>query len=314
MAEVVQGRRLWEYFAGIEEEDIVYAGSCDDDDTILEEEVSVLEEEVDADLEDLDTELDQLDIEPEEMEETDSEDNSIRVATGGTRIQIIDDPDHEDGCTYKVLGRSKRADETVWMSEVVVFLNELQNKVIHVIPDKYLPVLTAHKRGDNTFRAHPNYRGEGPWKDWALVDWGTVEGTLPCHIWCFVSLLRMPIGKQRIEHGGITLKNGVYAVVEVAQYDTNMTEQTKSDLFTPLLLDTKGIDSDGDVVGRRFYLADTSAIVGPCCVIPDIGGPRNAYFQVKNRSQWAKEFISWLKQPHKDDGMEYSDEDSAEEE
>jgi hypothetical protein len=306
MAEVVEGRRVWEYFDGIAEEDIVDASIREDDDTIVEE-------EEDADLDDLETELDQLDVEPEDEEEQDLEDNPLRVYTGGTRIKIINDPDHDDGCTYKVLGRSKRADETVWMSEVVVFLNELQNKVIDHIPDVYLPVLTAHKRGDNMFRAHPNYRGEGPWKDWALVDWGPGEGTLPCHIWCFVSLSQMPIGKQKIQHGGITLKDGVYAVVEVAQYDTNTQEQTQSDLFTPLFLDTNGIDSDGDVVGRRFYLADTSAIVGPCCVIPDIGGQSNAYFQVKNRSEWSKEFISWLKQPHKADGMEYSDEDSADE-
>jgi hypothetical protein len=303
MAEVDQGRRLWEYFDGIEEEDVVDAGACHDD--------TILEEDEDIDLEDLETELDQLDVEPEE-EETDSEDTSLNVATGGTRIRIVDDPDHEDGCTYKVLGRSKSAEDTVWMSEVVVFLNELQKKVSDFIPDQYLRVLTDHTRGDNIFRAHPNYRGQGPWKDWALVDWGT-EGTLPSHIWCFVDLSQMPIGKQRLEYGGITLKDGVYAVVEVAQYDTDPTEQTKSDLFTPLLLDTKGIDTDGDVVGRRFYLADTSAIVGPCCVIPDIGGASNAYFQVKNRSQWSKEFISWLKQPHRDDEMEFSDEDSTEE-
>ena len=313
MAEVVEGRRLWEYFAGIAEEDIIDAGACDDDDTISDEEHDADLEEHDADLEDLEAELHHLDVESEDEEEPDLEDNPLRVATGGTRIKIIDDPDHEDGCTYKILGRSKRADETVWMSEVVVFLNELQKKVIDYIPDLYLPVLTAHKRGDNMFRAHPNFRGLGPWKDWALVDWGPSEGTLPCHIWCFVSVLQMPIGKQKIQHGGITLKDGVFAVVEVAQYDTNATEQTKSDLFTPLLLETKGIDSDGDVVGRRFFLADTSAIVGPCCVIPDIGGARNAYFQVKNWSQWSKEFISWLKQPHKADGMEYSDEDSADE-
>ena len=106
MAEVVEGRRLWEYFAGIAEEDIIDAGACDDDDTILEE-------EQDADLDDLETELDQLDVETEDEEEQDLEDNPLRVDTGGTRIKIIDDPDHDDGCTYKVLGRSKHADEMV---------------------------------------------------------------------------------------------------------------------------------------------------------------------------------------------------------
>ena len=51
------------------------------------------------------------------------------------------------------------------------------------------------------------------------------------------------------------------------------------------------------------------SIVGPCIVVPDIGGPPNGYFQVKSRSKWAKEFEDWLKQPHQDDVMVQSDED-----
>ena len=72
---------------------------------------------------------------------------------------------------------------------------------------------------------------------------------------------------------------------------------------------TEGLDEDGEVIGRSFFLSDTDAIVAPCCVVPDIGGQTNAYFQVKNRNQWAKEFIDWLEQPHRDDHMDWSDED-----
>ena len=39
-------------------------------------------------------------------------------------------------------------------------------------------------------------------------------------------------------------------------------------------------------------------------MVPDIGGPRNAFFKVKPRSQWKEEFVTWLKQRHKDDKME----------
>ena len=86
----------------------------------------------------------------------------------------------------------------------------------------------------------------------------------------------------------------------------------KSDLFVPLDLEVQGIDEDGDVTGRRFYLANTEAIVGPCCVVPDIGGPKNRYFQVKNRSEWIKSFELWLKQEHIHDQMQYDEEDDEE--
>jgi hypothetical protein len=161
------------------------------------------------------------------------------------------------------------------------------------------------------FRGHPNHRGNGPWKDWAIIDWGG-EGQLPSHIWCFVDLSGLPSGKSTIAHGGIDLRDGVYAVVEVAQYDEDVEEQIKSDLFTPLLVEVVGIAVDGEVC-RKFYLANTDAIVGPCCVIPDIGGRKNAYFQAKSRTEWPKEFVSWLLQPHEHDTMEFADDELDEE-
>ena len=112
-----------------------------------------------------------------------------------------------------------------------------------------------------------------------------------------------------LQFGGITLQDDVYAVVEVANYNLDIEEATKSDLFTPLVLEVEGFDSEGDVLGRKFYLANTDAFVGPCCVIPDIGGDPNAYFQVKPRRDWTKEFIQWLEAPHADDVMQHSDEE-----
>lgn len=303
MAEVDHHKRLWEYFDGIETDDIIV---CDDDDT------SIGEEEEEEDMEGEVPELDATVGNGLAADDSNS-DEELEIATGGTRIRILADADHEDGCTFRLLGRSKRREETIWMQEVVTFLFGLQNLVINHIPDLHMKVMTAHKRGTDVFRGHPNFRGEGPWKDWAIVDWGRKEGELPSHIWCFVSLSQMPKGRNKLNYGGIDLVDGVYAVVEVAQYDTDAANIAKSDLFTPLLLEIEGYDEDGDVSGRKFYLANTDAIVGTCCVIPDQGGPKNAYFQVKNRAAWSAEFVTWLKSPHKDDGMEYSDEDSDEE-
>ena len=199
---------------------------------------------------------------------------------------------------------------TVWVEEIVDLLNNLQNLVAQHTPEPFLPIMTQHQRGATRFYGHPNFRSSGPWKDWVLVDWGHGHGVLPCHIWCFVGLSGMPIGRERLQFGGIWLEDGVYAVVEVAEYNMDEDEATKSDLFTPLLLDVE-MDAEDEVVGRRFYLANTEAFVGPCCVVPNTGGPKNAYFQVKPRASWAEEFILWLESPHKDDDAEYSDEEES---
>ena len=73
----------------------------------------------------------------------------------------------------------------------------------------------------------------------------------------------------------------------------------------------EGFDDDGDVVGRTFYLANTEAFIAPCCVIPNIGGRENAYFQVKARTEWSKMFVEWLKAPHEQDVAEYTDEEES---
>jgi hypothetical protein len=247
----------------------------------------------------------------EAASESDPEAAPIETRTGGTRIEVYEDEDMDDEPSFQILGRGAGAStKTKWSSELVVFLNELQNLIVDNTGNKKLLIFTEHKRGDVMFRGHPKFR-DRPWNDWAIMDWGDY-GRLPCHIWCFVTLNQMPIGTQKLQFGGIDLKDGVFAVVESSTYDADMARA--SDLFTPLTLDVDGIDAEGDVTGRAFYLADVESIVGPCVVVPDVGGPKHSYFQVKARREWAKEFVSWLEQPHQDDEMVWSDEEDEEKE
>lgn len=229
------------------------------------------------------------------------------TSTGGTRIKIFEDPDQDGKPTFKYLSRSETIHGGVWLQEIVDWLNELQNLVLPFMPNTHLPVLTQHTREGQMFYGHPNFRSSGPWKDWVLIDWGPGYGVLPSHIWCFIELENMPIGNQKVEYGGITLTDGIFAVVEVASYVEEKQAAAMSDLFTPLEVEVQGMDSDGDVTARKFYLANTDAFVGPCCVIPDIGGNKNAYFQVKRRQEWSNLFVQWLRAPHEHDVMVDSD-------
>jgi hypothetical protein len=238
------------------------------------------------------------DSEEEEMSGTEEEngEEGPEIKTGEARIQVYED---EEGlASFKLLSRSKYADNTSWNTYLVQFLVALQAKVSEHLVEDSLPIYTCHKRGDQIFRGHPNFRGNGAWKDWVLVDWGTGERELPCHIWCFVVLKNLPQGRNGIEHGGIKLReDGVYAVVECCTLETDEEELGRSELMYPIHK-TVDLDEDGYVTNRSFFLANTEAFVGPCCVIADLGGPSNRYFAVKPRPEWAPEFARWLDLPH----------------
>ena len=305
MEEIVTDRCVWEYFQGAIDADVaeILDAAMDAADAV--------DPPLDITMEDVVDDLDALSAD-QDGNDTDLEENDLVVLTGGTRIKVyeeVDDATNQVTAMFEMLSRSSTQQDTVWSQEVVDFLNGLQNLVIGHIPELCLPIMTQHRRGSQTFYGHPNFRSSGPWKDWALVDWGTGWGILPSHIWCFIELRNMPKGNQKLEYGGITLQDGVYAVVEVAEYVEDEDAAAQSDLFIPLNLEVKAIDEDGDVEGRQFYLANTEAFVGPCCVVPDIGGPNNAYFQVKPRREWSDMFVTWLKEPHNQDVMLLSDEE-----
>ena len=225
------------------------------------------------------------------------------IWTGETKIWIIADENGE--VNFRMRTRSKFAAKAAWNVDVINFLHGLQCLVQPFLAGNFMPIYTCHRRKGQTFRGHPHYRGKGPWKDWVWVDWGA-HGRVPCHIWCFVVLDNMPSGRNALHYGGIPLSNGVFAVVESSGIMDNEAEVTKSDLLMPI---SKEIEIHPDkTVGRRtFYLADTEAFEGPCCAIPDIGGPPNKYFVVLPRSQWKDPFIQWIQDPHSLDEMDEMD-------
>ena len=110
----------------------------------------------------------------------------------------------------------------------------------------------------------------------------------------------MPSGRSSIHCGGIPLKDGVFAVVEIASL---VDYGVASDLMTEVVKEIE-LSESGKVTKRAFYLADTEAFMDPCCAVPDLGGPKNQYFVVKPRNQWAKEFIRWIKDEHRLDHMD----------
>lgn len=223
---------------------------------------------------------------------------NIVTSTGGARIRVFYDQE-DDRSTFEMITRAKSKDKTKMNGNLVDFLVELQDKVADSTPEMDLQIFTNHKRGEHMWNAHPNFWGMGPWNDWVIVNW-TGEGKLPCHIHCFVDLTSLDLAANRIQHGGITLKAGTYAVVEVSVYEEDDEEKRQSELFVPLMK-TVAAKEDGTVTKRMFYLADTDAFHDVCCVVPDIGGEPNRYFLVHPRPYWSLLFTKWVEAPHIDD-------------
>ena len=236
----------------------------------------------------------------DEEEERNQEQNGHETVTGGTKVMVYRDEDG-DPC-FKLGGRSKHKAKTRWNTAILDFLGSLQAKLQAYNATESLVVDTEHRRNGQVFRGHPNYRGKGAWRDWAWVDWGDY-GRLPCHIWGFIQLKGMPTGRNAIDHGGIRLRDGTYAVVETATLEKSEDEIARSDLMTPIRKEV-GQDNDGNAGERTFYLVDTEAFLDTCCTIPDIGGPMNRYFVVKPKDTWANLFITWLEDAHYIDEMD----------
>ena len=226
------------------------------------------------------------------------------IRTGGTKIRIYEDANKAP--SFEVLGTSKYRHKTKWIKSVYEFINDLQNLLKDDLPDKQLLVQTEHQRADIRWRAHPNYKGGGSWRDWVLVDWGP-EGVLPAKIWCFLDLSNLKSTTTTVRYGGIDIKAGTFAVVECATYDTDPEVNARSDIFKPITVEIEGIETDNDgnkTVIRKFYLADCDAFSGACSVIPDFGGEANAYFMVQPRREWKQNFINWVKEPHSADTID----------
>ena len=252
---------------------------------------------------------------PNEDEEQPKEDASVDSevvhTTGGARLEVWQDDDGDN--QFQILTRGKCKDQTWMPGPLVNFLVDLQDFVFDYVPNGELQIFAKHTRYSKhwscIFHAHPNFRGNGTWKDWAIFDWGP-EGKLPCHIHCFVDLTAYQGPKRRI-FGGIMVEATTYAVVEASTWEEPDQENREAELFVSLRKDVKTIE-EGRVSERIFYLADVRSIKDVACVIPDIGGPPNRYFFVHPRPYWSNLFEKWVKAPHKDDEM--SEEDISDEE
>lgn len=220
--------------------------------------------------------------------------------TGGAKLEVYKDAETGQRC-WQLISSSKFNSNLKINTSFIKFLYNLQKLVRPYLNKDSLDIFTEHTRDGQKFRAAPNFRGKGPWRDWAIIDWGPGWGRIPGHIWAFVDLAELNSDRPNLQYGGVTVKPGVYAVVESASYDeSDDDDEAEEGLLRPILKEVM-LDDEGKVARRMFYLADTEAIAEPCCVVPDIGGLQNRFFHVRPRREWTDLFIRWVMAPHNND-------------
>ena len=233
--------------------------------------------------------------EPRETEEPQSKKGGTRL--GGTKYQVVHA--EEDGdVDFRLVVESQKVPAGSIGQKVerpfVDFLGLLGGKVAEYIPN--LAIFTTYHHNGVIFRGTPKFNN-GVWQDWVMVDWGEDHGKLPNKIWEFVDLRGLPEDNV-VQCGGLCpIPPGIYGIVENADFVTDRNQKMMSKIFIPILKEVKQMQQHR-VQNLTFYLADVDTFDEPLAVIPDIGGPANAYFFLKKRTEWKADFEKWLESKH----------------
>jgi hypothetical protein len=237
--------------------------------------------------------------------------NLDEIFTGGTKIKVFRDDDGSITYDFPTI----QDKDIYWDTQVIQFLFKLQ-EIMKAHGLNELDIRCEHKRNGTIFRGHPQYRGTGQWNDWVKLDWGRGHGHLPAEIWCFIDFTTLA-DNVSVKYGDVTVKKGVYAVVESSEYvkedRDGVQVQVGSDLLRVIRKEIAWKNERGEM-SRKFYLADVEAFVDPICVVPDIGAEDKVrYFEVLPRKKWSDVFIKWLMTPYKAEMDELKEEEGKEE-
>ena len=226
----------------------------------------------------------------------------VVTVNGGTKIHTMYSDAHHMLIARFLNSRGPSCFGVDWDPHVIRYLQDLKERRLPFLQGQ-LDIFTEHKRDEQIFRGHPNFRGSGLWNDWALWYITGYAEPIPCCIWCFVDLTGIPSGVELVIDG-MKIDRGIYAVVEAAPWDMSQEDDFQDATTSELVRRcTKlGIQWHEQYAhrleGRKFILADVEAIYAAACVIPDIGHDNRAkYLWIRSREDWPELFQNWLRSP-----------------
>jgi hypothetical protein len=174
-------------------------------------------------------------------------------------------------------------------------------------PDAPIRGCTEHKRktpsGDQyIFRAHPSWRGDGSWHDWALFAWTEADGTLlyiPGHIITFIELVEENISK--LDQLPCVFGNtpGLYAMIETLERPLSIPRTGDR----VVVVGTKDLTKEEIQQRRRngmplaapnLCLVPIDTIYEPIAAIPDEGGAPGDFLFIRPAENWGYGFTQYI--------------------
>jgi hypothetical protein len=218
-----------------------------------------------------------------------------KITTGGMIINVSRDSETQQ-LSFSIVTRMKNKKAVALDPEYLQYVCAIQDDLVEFM--NKIPICAEHCRSGQMFRAHTNYRGKGPWRDWVMIEWQT--GEYPAQIWSFLDLTELTEGVSVKLSNGSIVQKGVWAVIESCFFVDDMDaedNERQSELFTPIILETDQNQR------KKFYLVDVDTFKRPLVVIPNIG-TTHEYLMMTPRAQWGSDFIKWILAPHTIDEAE----------
>ena len=91
----------------------------------------------------------------------------------------------------------------------------------------------------------------------------------------------------------------IYLIVETVKLNMDATEQAiNSELFTPYLKCKRRVPGSQQWE-RSIQVWPIDKLIGPCCVIPDVGNRnKNAFLMVRPMKEWGDILSLWIMDEH----------------
>ena len=147
------------------------------------------------------------------------------------------------------------------------------------------------------FRGHPDYRQNGCWHDWALIQWKNDENSyqdVPAQI---IMFLQLPGFEQPMEiDGRMTVqKEGLYALVE--SFYSKIDDISMKSLIA--CKKNKSIERNpkqntSKISDKCIYLVEVESINGPITCISNIGSSSFEFIVVRPVEEWYKGFNMFI--------------------
>ena len=159
---------------------------------------------------------------------------------------------------------------------------------------------TEYHRDDLIFRAHPNYKGTGPWFDWAMFKWELEDGDtidIPGQIVMFLWIpgLNEPI--EMDERSSIQ-EEGLYALVESCS--TAMPHVSNCNRIYELkdkkVITVKKRRKYHEVSDKCLYLVSVDTINNAIASVPNLGSKEFDFIVLRPSTEWHKGFTHYIEE------------------